>query len=137
MYYDLAEAVVAAQGPDAAANCADAPECEESTSGCRGTVDGGALCYPELTGVFCRVCASRNDGKLAYYEAASSNKHATCTPCEDTLGRTLSIGSGAVLVLGLGTSALRRRKHVPMARLRRMRVSLRPRRRDTCRLCSV
>ena len=105
--------------PDAAANCADAPECKESTSGCRGTVDGGALCYPKLTGVFCRVCASRDDGKLAYYKAASSNKHATCTPCEDTLGRTLSIGSGAVLVLGLGTSALRWWYHHTLSTRRR------------------
>jgi len=70
--------------PDAAVNCDDAPACPESTSGCRGTVNGSwpsgrrlqalpvqanlhssAGCHDGLTGVFCRLCTPRDDGKRA------------------------------------------------------------------------
>ena len=98
--------------PDAAVGCADKPECAESKSGCRGTVDGGAPCYPELTGVFCRECAVRNDGKVAYYKPADDRDRATCKACEDTLGFTLGIGSCTLLVLALIGSLLHRGYHL-------------------------
>ena len=58
--------------PDAAVNCGGASTCEESTSGCRGTIDGVANCYAELHGVFCQLCAPREDAALVYYRAAEA-----------------------------------------------------------------
>ena len=44
---------------DASANCpAGTTECAESDSGCVGGDDPAAPCCPELTGIFCLLCAN-------------------------------------------------------------------------------
>ena len=106
-YYRLnARTIDVRRCPDAAANCSDASECAESTSGCSGTVvvqgssssqvaslrlqaDGVALnssigCYDDLTGVFCRLCAHRDDGQRVYYSLATTSSRAQCRFCRET-----------------------------------------------------
>ena len=97
-YYRLHESSVDVRRcPDAAVNCSDAPECEESASGCRGTVDRTDIarrledmnvvalstvgCYGNLEGVFCRRCAPRNDSKPVFYSPATTSGRPQCNEC--------------------------------------------------------
>jgi len=91
--------------PDAGTNCTDSSECEESTSGCRGTaqisgnssqaagrrLEAEALpfnsssgCYDDLNGVFCRLCAPRHDDVLVFYAAATGSRRAQCRACRES-----------------------------------------------------
>ena len=90
--------------PDASANCTDSAACQHSTSGCKGTINGGSSpCYSELDGLFCLLCRPRADGQLVYYQAATNSRRATCETCEGTLGRTvgvwLAIAAACLLIL--------------------------------------
>ena len=117
--------------PDASTNCSDLPECEESTSGCRGDLHLNATefeavtiissrrradelrgsfftsrpatggCYEDLTGVFCRVCKPRDDGKPVYYAKADKSHRARCALCRENARDTLLVLIGGMLALGL------------------------------------
>ena len=97
--------------PDAATNCSDSPECLESTSGCRGTVnqsrtsggrrlqpeatsDGSLGCYDDLTGAFCSLCAPHPEGKRVYYAVATTAHRAQCRECRDTARDTILCALG-------------------------------------------
>ena len=86
--------------PDAAVNCSDSPECPESTSGCRGTVNYSLAldacrredtakssnslgCYKGLMGPFCLLCAPHPEGKSVYYAAATTAQRAQCPECSE------------------------------------------------------
>ncbi len=106
-YYRLhASSINVQRCPDAGVNCTDAPECKESTSGCRGTVQhqqgnssqaaGRRLqahssvpnstlgCHDDLHGVYCRLCSQRDDGKSVYYSGATTSSHPRCRLCRET-----------------------------------------------------
>ncbi len=106
-YYRLhTDSVDVRRCPDAAVNCVKASECQESNSGCSGTaggqndsstfggrrrlqagnttLPGESGCYNDLTGVFCRLCAPRDDGVLVYYVAATTSHRAHCQECRQT-----------------------------------------------------
>ena len=121
--------------PDAASNCSNAVECKESTSGCRGTVhrsegnvsaSGGRSlqadetdrntsstgCNDGLTGTFCMLCASRDDGKRVYYARGTDSRRAHCELCRQSardsiLGfiALLSIAGAVALLLLCGYRA--------------------------------
>ena len=91
---------------DAATNCSDSPECIESTSGCRGTVNeslaltgrrlgeemasnGSLGCHDGLTGAFCLLCAPHPEGKRIYYSRASRSHVAQCRECRDSARNTI------------------------------------------------
>ena len=105
--------------PDASINCSDSPECPESTSGCRGTVQsslmpatrrrlvddvrshGSVGCYDDLRGVFCRLCVPR-DGKRVYYTSATASHRAHCRECHDQVRNILvSIGIAALVAFAV------------------------------------
>ena len=89
--------------PDAAINCTAASECAESTSGCHGTVEPrrsspasgffsantSLNCYEDLTGVFCRLCRDRADGKHVYYRSATRIARAQCVECREVARDTI------------------------------------------------
>ena len=103
--------------PDAAVNCQDSPECPESTSGCRGTLNkslaapvlGRRLqdevgvinpgCYHDLTGTFCRLCAPHPQGKRVYYSVATTSQRAHCRECGETVRDTILIFLGVAVGL--------------------------------------
>ena len=120
--------------PDAAANCSDAPECPETTSGCVGTLavdapappesDGTPAaaarrlqeageagsrigCHANLTGVFCRLCSASLDGVKTYYSAATSGARAQCKECRNAARDTLLWVSGLLLALATAATVLR------------------------------
>lgn len=106
--------------PDSAANCSGgAPECIESTSGCRGTVapryadilwsntSGG--CQPTLTGVFCQLCAPSNAS--VYYVRASRTAAAHCASCSKTLRTSLLAYLLMLATLAMGAFCFWRRRH--------------------------
>ena len=105
--------------PDASANCDDASTCAESTSGCRGTVDGGSVCYPDLKGVFCQTCAVRDDSALLYYRPARGGARASCEVCTDTIGRTVGAMMGGLLGGALVLGLLRRLSASCLSKARR------------------
>lgn len=104
--------------PDAATNCSDSPECVQSTSGCGGTAearsnlsaatasrrrlrDNGAGssnatdgCHEGLTGVFCRLCAPRDDTRSVYYTAATTSAIAHCTDCRESVRDSILVFFG-------------------------------------------
>lgn len=110
--------------PDASSNCTDSPECEESTSGCRGTLaledDAGVVetnltagrrlaevvlaanltqCHVGLTGLFCLLCEPRADGTRVYYVGASSTRRAECKECRESARDTILIAIGVLIAL--------------------------------------
>jgi hypothetical protein len=102
--------------PDAEANCTDSPECPESTSGCRGTVnynwvglasrledeaDGSSSlgCYDDLAGTFCLLCAPHPEGKRVYYAAATAARRAQCLECHETARDSILAFFGVALLL--------------------------------------
>ena len=117
--------------PDAAANCT-APACPESTSGCRGTLGlpqhlievglehagsarrlqelndsirpSSSACYEDLMGVFCLLCAPRDDGVRVYYKAATAYHRARCEACGAMARDRILIALG--IVLGVAAGAL-------------------------------
>ena len=99
-YYRLSNASLDVRRcPDAAANCTDAPSCPESTSGCRGTVfaaQAPAACHANLTGVFCRLCATRPGGVRVYYSSATSRQRADCKECRSLVKDAVLLALGAV-----------------------------------------
>ena len=108
--------------PDAGVNCTNAPECAESTSGCRGFVDIRAqgpedtlnpsqaagwssnasnenitLCRQGLKGAFCLLCEARD--VRVFYAAATTRRPARCDPCRETVRDTILIALSLVLAL--------------------------------------
>ena len=79
--------------PDASENCGGRDDCAQSSSGCRGTLNGSSPCGPTLEGILCQTC----QGDDRYYVAASGKDTAVCKECNDTLGTSLGIAA-AVLV---------------------------------------
>jgi hypothetical protein len=120
-YYRLHErSVDVRRCPDAAMNCSDSPECPESTSGCRGTVNhslasvrhhledearGSLGCYGDLTGAFCLLCSPHPEGKRVYYAAATAARRAHCRECHamarDTILIFFGIASFSIVVIAL------------------------------------
>jgi hypothetical protein len=110
--------------PDAAVNCRHLHECPESMSGCRGTVVDSSphppsvpsdadstpmsMCYPDLTGVFCRLCASHNASARVYYEPATTRRRAMCRECGSLVGNTALAVVCGLVALVLGALALSR-----------------------------
>ena len=110
-YYRLhAYSVDVRRCPDSGTNCTDSPECEESTSGCHGTAELGGNgsrtigrrleatsptsnsssgCYDDLSGVFCRLCAPRDNHVRVFYSAATASRRAECRECRDTARRSI------------------------------------------------
>lgn len=93
---------------DAAMNCTGEPVCEQSTSGCRGTIASGSGsrrqlegaaelgCATHLTGIFCQLCDRNNATGPVYYVAATDTTEATCKLCDmDTLGPFMALVAGA------------------------------------------
>ena len=98
-YYRLSNASADVRRcPDASANCSDAPECHQTTSGCRSTgtatSDG---CQESLTGVYCRICSRQPDGLRVYYSAASGQQVAQCKGCYDSARDTILIAFGVIV----------------------------------------
>ena len=91
-------------------NCRDGPVCDESTSACRGTLPniGGEQmqntsslgCAIGTQGVFCKLCAERNDGVRVFYSRSTQSAVAMCKPCKDTAQSTI------LLYVGLGIAAI-------------------------------
>ena len=105
-FYRLSNTSVSAyRCPDAGVNCTSASECNESTSGCRGS-SRSSLCEPSLKGPFCKLCAERSDGERVYYRSARAADErgpgmiAHCELCSASLGvwGTLVIGFGLTLL---------------------------------------
>ncbi len=118
--------------PDAGTNCSSAPECEASTSGCRGSVEQVAttalegdnrrleergdltadalLCHEGLTGVFCMKCDRSNLSAATnvYYTAATEEARAACHPCADTLAVTILVVIGVLAIMAVVPVTLRR-----------------------------
>ena len=130
-YYRLSNASTDVRRcPDAAVNCSDAPECLESTSGCRGgtsgttaiarrRLEGGLLppgpeeslelisgCSASLTGVFCQLCVPRSDGTRVYYSAATSRQVARCEECNHAARDNILRVFGILVALAVGAVAL-------------------------------
>ena len=105
--------------PDAAINCDGSPECDESTSGCSGTVhlsrpsaarvssqrqllEEGAYfigCRDGLEGVFCLLCDHQNKSDRTYYSHATRTAHAQCKECRGLVRDTLLIVAGLLLLV--------------------------------------
>ena len=119
-YYRLNESSIDVRRcPDAATNCTGSPECLESTSGCRGTVNQSALavagrrldgddddertrgalgCVEGLSGTFCRLCLPHAEGKRVFYSAATTSAQAHCAECRDSARNTILLAVGVLLV---------------------------------------
>jgi len=88
--------------PDAASGCSNKPECEESNSGCLGSVDRDKmasevqenLCRPGLAGPFCRLC---NLTDAVYYAAATNEEPARCVTCRNTARDAVIMVAGGVV----------------------------------------
>jgi len=118
-YYRLNESSIDVRRcPDAATNCTGSPECPESTSGCRGTVNQSAValagrrlaaaddderalsqlgCAEGLTGTFCRLCLPHTEAKRVLYLAATTSAQARCAECRDAARDTILLAVGVLL----------------------------------------
>jgi hypothetical protein len=72
-------------------------ECPQSNSACAGGDSLEAQCRPELTGIYCQLCA--NKSKAHFIVPASEASPATCLPCDESfvLPATISVASVATL----------------------------------------
>ena len=83
--------------PDAGENCGGRDVCDESSSGCRGTLNASEPCEPTLTGAYCQLC--REAGR--HYVAASGDVAAKCEECGARFGAMIimiGVMSGVMLV---------------------------------------
>jgi len=83
--------------------CGAATECNGSHSGCRGTVGEGGnrslhICYDDLTGAYCRLCASRDDERRVYYSPATETRRAHCPLCRESARDSLLAVVGYLLL---------------------------------------
>ena len=90
--------------PDAGENCGGRDDCDHSSSGCRGTLNGSLPCGPTLEGVLCQTC----QGDDWYYVGASGDEVAHCRPCSDTLGSSLGLTAAVVASVLLLLAILKR-----------------------------
>ena len=56
-----------------------------------------ASCHGGLTGVFCRLCKPRDDGKRVYFSQATTADRAQCKDCRETARDTILTSLGVVL----------------------------------------
>ena len=92
--------------PDADENCDGEESCDQTSSGCRGTlVNQSAPCDPTLDGMYCQLC---RDSSQRYYIAASGKDKARCEDCGQTLAATIGLAFAAVSSALLVVAALRR-----------------------------
>ena len=102
--------------PDAAVNCNDSPECPESNSGCRGTVEASRRssqnessagdtslggCGPSLTGPLCLLCSHSVEGSHVYYMRATTSRIARCEECRNLARNSILLAAGVLAGLCL------------------------------------
>ena len=96
--------------PDASAGCSGRSECEQSHSGCFGSLEGDdenvtvrhntPLCRAGLQGVFCMLCSSSEE----FYIAADNAEVAHCETCSQVAVESTSVVVAIMLATALAVT---------------------------------